>query len=287
MKVAVIGATGMLGKPVAKRLLADGIAVRVLSRDPDRAAKQLGQDFEYVQADVRESASLERAFDKCDAVHMNLSAESRDQFEATLWHGVVNVGSVARTQGMKLVSIVSGDWQPDPNHSMPNRAAISKGILALERMELPTIVWGATWFFESLEYFILEDRALMVGLQPLDWHFIAADDYADWVSKAMKRAWTGNHRFTVHGPEPMKMFDALRAYCAVMHPQLPVEHKSIAEVKQFARASEQHAWLEGFANFMANFETLGEEGDGKATPREFGEPRWTLRAWLDHQAPKR
>ena len=36
-KVLVVGATGMLGRPVVDRLSADGYGVRVLTRDPESA----------------------------------------------------------------------------------------------------------------------------------------------------------------------------------------------------------------------------------------------------------
>ena len=42
-KVLVVGATGMLGRPVVERLSADGYGVRVLTRDHESARSLLGK----------------------------------------------------------------------------------------------------------------------------------------------------------------------------------------------------------------------------------------------------
>lgn len=36
-RILILGGTGLLGEPVARRLQADGFAVRLLARDPDKA----------------------------------------------------------------------------------------------------------------------------------------------------------------------------------------------------------------------------------------------------------
>jgi nucleoside-diphosphate-sugar epimerase len=45
-RILVIGATGLIGLPVARRLLADGHQVRLLVRDTGRARQRLGEGFE-------------------------------------------------------------------------------------------------------------------------------------------------------------------------------------------------------------------------------------------------
>ena len=68
MKILVTGATGVLGRPVVRRLVAAGHTVRGLSRSPANAAllRQLGA--EPVAADLFDAASLRAALQDCDAV---------------------------------------------------------------------------------------------------------------------------------------------------------------------------------------------------------------------------
>jgi len=51
--ILVIGATGMLGKPVAQQLKADGFNVRLLARNPEKAQKLLGAEYEIVKGEER------------------------------------------------------------------------------------------------------------------------------------------------------------------------------------------------------------------------------------------
>ena len=61
--ILVAGGTGRLGTLVVRGLINKGEAVRVLTREPARAAHFAGQGVEVVRGDVRNSASLAEAFD--------------------------------------------------------------------------------------------------------------------------------------------------------------------------------------------------------------------------------
>ena len=64
--IAVIGATGAQGKGVVSALVKDGsFKVRAITRNPDKYA---GEAHEVVQADLRDPASLKRAFSNAHGV---------------------------------------------------------------------------------------------------------------------------------------------------------------------------------------------------------------------------
>ena len=56
--ILVAGGTGRLGTALVTRLAGRGVPVRVLTRDPARAAHLSGQRVEVVTGDVRDPASL-------------------------------------------------------------------------------------------------------------------------------------------------------------------------------------------------------------------------------------
>lgn len=278
--IAVIGATGMLGIPVVNQLLDDDFEVRVLSRNPIGAKEEFGTRPEYCFCDVRDIDSLLHAFDGCDAVHINLNPDHDESPEDVLHEGLKNVAEAARECGVRKISLIAGDWTPDPNHEWPRRAAFSKGILALEASGIPTVLWQCTWFLESLDYFVLPDRALMVGMQPLTWHFVAASDYAAMVSEIMANEDVAeNKRYTVHGPQGFKMYDALKLYCDILRPGLPVEQLTIEDTKKFAQEDDENGWLESFADFMAPFEKFGETGNPAEAHALLANPPLTLEEW--------
>ncbi len=61
--ILVIGATGMLGEPVGRRLKEDNFQVRVMTRDINKARKTFDKAFEIVVGDVTDTTSLEKALD--------------------------------------------------------------------------------------------------------------------------------------------------------------------------------------------------------------------------------
>ena len=64
--ILVIGGTGMLGKPVAQQLKADGFNVRLLVRNPEKARKLFGDGYELIQGDVDNISSLGAALTDVD-----------------------------------------------------------------------------------------------------------------------------------------------------------------------------------------------------------------------------
>jgi uncharacterized protein YbjT (DUF2867 family) len=59
--ILVAGGTGTLGRQLVRRLSARGLPVRVLTRDPNRAARGCCPGVELVQGDVRDRAQVVRA----------------------------------------------------------------------------------------------------------------------------------------------------------------------------------------------------------------------------------
>jgi NAD(P)-dependent dehydrogenase (short-subunit alcohol dehydrogenase family) len=83
-RILVVGATGLVGTPVARQLLADGHHVRLLVRDPDRARAQLGTEFEYAPGSITDGAVVNRAVRGIDGVHVSLGVE--DPALLSDWH---------------------------------------------------------------------------------------------------------------------------------------------------------------------------------------------------------
>lgn len=67
-KVVVAGATGRTGQRIVQQALAEGYAVRGLTRNPDRAAQRYGRSVEWFPCDVRNPISVAAALEGMDAV---------------------------------------------------------------------------------------------------------------------------------------------------------------------------------------------------------------------------
>ena len=107
--IAVVGATGLQGTAVTRRLLQDGWQVRALTRSPDgekaRALATLGA--EIVKADSADQASLARAFDGVHGVY-NVQNHHISGYDGELIQGKNVADAVAGTGNAHLVYASSG-----------------------------------------------------------------------------------------------------------------------------------------------------------------------------------
>jgi farnesol dehydrogenase len=122
VKVFLTGATGFLGKSVARRLAARGHALRLLVRETSNL-DGLPRDVELVKGDVTDPASLRRGSEGCGALfHMaalvKMWVPDRARFEAVNVGGLRNVLAAAKEAGARLVYtssfIAVGPTGPEP-----------------------------------------------------------------------------------------------------------------------------------------------------------------------------
>jgi len=69
--ILVTGGTGQSGIPIVHALLDRGQDVRVLARDPEKAAKLLGDDVEITRGDLNDPSSLEAAMEDVERALLN------------------------------------------------------------------------------------------------------------------------------------------------------------------------------------------------------------------------
>jgi uncharacterized protein YbjT (DUF2867 family) len=105
--VLVIGGTGELGVPVARRLRSDGYQVRLLVRDSDRLSTA-DPDFDYSQGDIGDSTSLESALAGCHAVHISVrGGPTAEEYDRVEHRGTARVTQLAALEGVQRLSYVS------------------------------------------------------------------------------------------------------------------------------------------------------------------------------------
>ena len=107
MKVLLTGATGFLGRTVARHLAARGHALRVLAR-PTSRLEGLPEGVEVAAGDVTDALSMACAAEGCEAVvHMaalvKIWVPDPERFEAVNVGGLVNALAAARAAGARLV----------------------------------------------------------------------------------------------------------------------------------------------------------------------------------------
>ncbi|MGD8819089.1 MAG: NAD(P)H-binding protein, partial [Anaerolineae bacterium] len=142
-RILVLGGTGMLGGPVARRLRADGFEVRLLARDPEKARTMFGDSFEIVAGDVTDVSSLERGLAGCEGVHISVGGVV-DKLSAE------NVVALAPGLGLKRITYVSGATASEENRWFPMTAQKLDAEKAISGCGVPYTIFCPTWPMEQL-----------------------------------------------------------------------------------------------------------------------------------------
>lgn len=274
--VLVIGATGMLGEPVARRLAADGFRVRVASRDRERVAARFTVGFEPVGADVEDAALLRRAMDGCDFVHLNLSGGGDWDLER---RGAACAAEVAAELGVRRLTIISGASTCEQNAWFPATRAKLEAERAITASSVPYTIFRCTMFMELLPKLVRGGRAMIMGKQPTPWHWVAAADYAGMVSRSLVTPAAAGKTLYVYGPEPLTFEQAMRIFQPVCAPESRITKIPFWVLRLMS-------WMPGrselrnvglpIMRYFAQAQEIGDAGEANAL---VGAPTTTLRAW--------
>jgi NADH dehydrogenase len=284
-RVLVVGGAGALGVPVVRRLAADGYPVRVLARDVARARTQLGSGVEVVAGDVEDAGSVEAAVDGCGAVHVSLAGGSDlDRIERVEHHGTARVAKAAARAGVGCLTYLSGMYVgTELPTSAPAEQSKWRAEEAIRASGVPYVIFRPTYFLETLGRHLQGRRAVVIGRQPHPLHMVAADDFAAMVSRAFVTTAAHGRELYVFGPEGIRLLDALREYCRVLHPDASVGMMPIPVMRVIDRLFMQRR-LDRTLRLMAMLQRYGERGDPSEANRLLGAPRTTLAAWLRQAA---
>lgn len=115
--IAVLGATGRTGGATVRHLLAEGVGVRALTRDPgSRAAATLGElGADVVAADMDDEASLKQALDETTRLfNVQPAYDNRGRYQGEL--ELAQGAAVARAAGAvgvrHVVQLAAGRGEP-------------------------------------------------------------------------------------------------------------------------------------------------------------------------------
>jgi nucleoside-diphosphate-sugar epimerase len=111
--VLITGATGQVGNAIARRLAADGVAVRALVRSPERA-RVLPEGAEPVFGDVTDAASVRAALDGVGTVYHSAGIPEQwrkdvGEFARVNVEGTRNVAEAALAAGVERFVYTSTD----------------------------------------------------------------------------------------------------------------------------------------------------------------------------------
>jgi uncharacterized protein YbjT (DUF2867 family) len=274
--VLVIGATGLLGKPVAQGLRDAGFGVRVMSRHAGQARAEFPEPFELVEGDALSRADVEKALAGCDGVHVSVDHDREDEC-------VAQVVEVARAKRLPRFTYVSGTTVCEEHRWFPLVDRKLRAEQAIVASGLDFTIFCPGWFMEMLSRLVRDGRATVFGKPSRRWHFVSVRDLARMVTESYRRPEAAGKRFYVHGPQALTVLEALQAYCDVLHPEIKTISRVPYWVLRLIAWSRGNELLRRGVEMVAYLEKVGERGDAAEANAVLGAPRLTLEQWARMQ----
>jgi len=277
-KILFIGASGMLGKPVALELMRSGFPVTFLGRDVDKLQK-LFPHAAVVKGDVFDVASLETAMAGHEIVYANLSVaqSSKQKDPQPEREGVANMLEAAKKSGVKRIAYLSSlikNYQGMNGFAWWSFELKQAAVDAIKRSGLNYSIFYASTFMETLDRQMLQGTRLMLaGKSEAPMWFIAGKDYGVQVAWALKKAGDSNQEYSIQGLEPFTFDEAAKVFIRNVKSPIKIMKAPLAPLKYL-----------GFLNQRVNYayhicEALNkypEKFESENAWNDLGKPSTTL-----------
>ena len=210
--ILVTGGTGFVGPKVVHALRAEGRDVRAVVRDASRADTLRNWDWELVEGDVTDAASLKRAAAGCDAVvHLvAIITGSASDFERVMVRGTENLVAAAQEAGVRRFVLMSALGVSEQTRSLtPYYASKWAMEAAVQASGLEHVIFRPSFVFGRdggvLPTFIRQVRWSPVTpvlgsgesrIQPI-W----VEDVAAYFAKSIDLPEAANRTFELGGPD--------------------------------------------------------------------------------------
>lgn len=277
-KILMIGGHGMLGRPVARRLLKEDFAIRVMARDPDKATKLLPSEAEVVQGDLQDLGSIKEAAVGCEVVYINLDSIHYKKGFRTELDGTINVLKALNDRRDVVIAKLSAlgvknteGWWLDADHKAQTEEEIKNS-------GHPFIIFRPTWFMESLPLFINNNKLMMMGKPRYPLYWLAGDDYGRVVAEAFKKNKI-NRTFNVQGSTPITFQDAAVQFINEYNPALKISTVPLLFLKAAGLFSEK---MKSLSRLMQFYQDHKEEPISEETWDELYKPRMTIKEYVEY-----
>lgn len=241
----VVGATGVLGGEICRRLTERGRSVRGtrrLSSDPEAVARLAALGVELVEADLRERASLDAACRGIENVISSATAIIRqDDLSDVDSAGQSNLIEAAKAAGVVRFVYVSVSGVLD--ESSPLTAAKRTVERRLESSGLTYTILRPTYFQEAwlgpavgFDYPNAKATVYAGGTAPIS--YIAVGDVAEFAVLSLEKPEAGNAVIELGGPEAVTPLEAVRIFEEVGGRNFEVQHVPEEALRQQIESAE-------------------------------------------------
>jgi len=258
----VVGATGLLGLEICRRLSDAGRPVRALVRptsDPEKRAELERLGAELIEGDLKDSASLERA---CSGVRSvistassTLSRQEGDSIESVDERGQLALVAAAQAAGAEHFVFVS--FRDNPRIQYPLTRAKRAVENRLKESGLPYTIVQASYFMEvwlspALGFDFAQGKATIYGDGHNKLSWVSYRDVARIAAACLDVPEARGRVLEVGGPEALSPREVVRVFEAAGAAEISEEYVPEPELEKRLSAA-QDPLEASFAGLMLQY----------------------------------
>lgn len=262
MNIAVIGATGLIGKPVTQQLIDAGFSVTILARHPQQV-RSLFPTAHIIQADLRNPESVRVGLQNQQALYLNLSVrqdEKPGDFH-TETDGMKTIIAAAKQAGIQRIGYLSSLvmryqgmngfrwWVFDIKH---------EAVRLLKSSGIPVTIFYPSTFMESFLMQMQGPFLALGGSSSVKLWFIAGQDYGRQVVRAFQQADAKNRDYVIQGPAAHTYDEAAQLFIRNYPKKLFIMKAPVGVVQFLGRFNQTMNYgghiLEALNNYPEHFE---------------------------------
>jgi uncharacterized protein YbjT (DUF2867 family) len=228
--ILVVGATGMLGSEIVRRLLAQGRDVRVLVRPGSDFGALVDEGAKPAYGDLKEPPSIAAAVEGVETVITTANSARRgppDTVEAVDLHGNRTLIDAAADADVGHLVFLTG--APTTTADSPIPFVAAKGA-SEDRLRASGMAWTilapAPYFEVWVDWVVVgpasaADEVVYVGSGERRHSMISIQDVAQFAVASVDNLAARNRRLELGGPEPFSWCDAVATFERVLNRPVP------------------------------------------------------------------
>ncbi len=264
MSLLVVGATGTLGRQVARRALDEGYQVRCLVRSFKRAAFLKEWGAELVRADLCDPETLPVALEGVTAIIDAATARPTDSLSIKQvdWEGKVALIQAAKKAGVEryiFFSILDADQYPEVPLMEIKRCTevfLAESGLNYTILQLAGFMQG---LISQYAIPILDNQVVWVTNQTAPISYMDTQDIAKFAVRTLSVPETSNHVFPVVGTRPWTPQEIIELCERLSGEKAKVTRMPLGVLRAFRRVVRFFQWGWNVADRLAFAEVLASE----------------------------
>jgi uncharacterized protein YbjT (DUF2867 family) len=272
-KILVLGATGLVGKEVAKQLNVGGYNVVVMSRSREKAKEIFSEDFEIIEADLQNEELIKHSFTGINGVFISLP-------EQTVPEVINNIVKLCKQSNVQQIVYTSGCTVREENAWHPMIKGHYEAEKAIKESGVPYTILGLTMIMDTIPAYANNGKPFILGKQNFGWSWIHTSDIAKMTTRSFFNTTAFNKKFTIWGKENLTIAKAVQEFNIANNlGDKPVKPKPFWMAKLIALFVGEK--LKYAISIFKYFENHSEEGNPAEAYSILGEPQMTIEKFFE------